>query len=665
MAGRDQPPADRAAAMLRFDMAVTEHGTPLSKPLGEAAVKRRNIPTGIQDQILRLDHPEARTRLWIVDRTLEPQTVAHFFEFVSSGQLPGGSQSSLPRPTHEEFMMMMQPFPQWAPAPYNEIRRSTAESIMVRIGSREALDHLTPIAKELHCMKTRIWEGIPPVSERRWKDLELDRPDNFSIACQFIVAVINVFYYLNHPMIKHNLRVTSNLISDHLKEYEEAINALRKSASSDGSYQHMSATRLWHEFISAHYKSISTRAHKWAIEHIDRLRAPVIVHLATHQPAIPGPHDARQWELTNKFHDLNENTAHANFAIFIPTDGYRGDPRPAQDAKPLTEQDGRRFREEPISWSANLYHRQADYNARVRYLSRVQTYNEIAEAGISTIDSPVNDPRSMMRTVRSQTNAHIMARRELRGEPEPLGLDTWLDQVKTRVGSENLQWGYVAFRLNHEHNDGQWAYFKQRFEDDCANWGDEFTGIDDVRNISKIHWLDGKELGIEDGDIEAAKVLFKTYVESTDAPTQVRQEMFLVADGDVISSYLNPTTAKRGFVLAVDADFDPTDTDQGRNEESPGYSGAVRVLGSLLWDDLGAQFQMQTQQLVDLWPLAMNNPALIYEGPLPMPILRSRSSASLSRSMAREMAQRYAEPQSIAWIVVAGVLGNHFFGGPA
>jgi hypothetical protein len=50
-------------------------------------------------------------------------------------------------------------------------------------------------------------------------------------------------------------------------------------------------------------------------------------------------------------------------------------------------------------------------------------------------------------------------------------------------------------------------------------------------------------------------------------------------------------------------------------DETPGYDGQVRVLGSLLWDDVSAQISRQSQYLEDIWPLAMQNDLQVYEGP--------------------------------------------------
>ncbi|KAH8688438.1 hypothetical protein BGZ61DRAFT_353644 [Ilyonectria robusta] len=639
-------------------MSVTGQGTPLTQPLADAAHRRGNVPTGIEDHVRGASRPKGKPPLWVVDRTLEPQMIGKFISFLSFGHLPGGRKTSLPRPTAREVLRIVRPFSEWALPPHNHSNRSTVDWMGVRIGSYEDGARLMVISKELHSMKTRVWEGLAPLSERRWKDLKLDDPQNFHAACQYLVAVTNVFHYLNHRVVKDNLRKTCNLIWDHLKPYEEAINALRSAASPEGYHQPVSVTSLWYEFISAHYKYISARAHQWVIEHVYRLRAPIAAALDIHKPVAPGAHDAIQWYLTNKIHDLQGNVVHADSTIFMPTDGYKGDPLPAQDNVLLTEQDRRPFREQPITWHANQERRVADYTARLRYVARQEQYKEVAQAGVQNLVSrPMNDPTEITLIIRSELSSQTITRRELRGEPEPLGLGLWLDYLRNNVDSKLLKWSYVAYRLDHEHNDGQWNYFKERFEADSADWGQEYAGIDEIRNISKIHWLDGKELGIEDGNIEAAKKHFMEFVKSENAPRQARQKMFLVADGDVLRSYLKPGRVKEGFILAVDAKFDPLEATP--DEQSPGYNGSVRVLGSLLWDDLGAMGLMQNQGLRDLWPLAFNNPSRIYEGPLPRSVMPS--GAPVAESVA--MAQRYSAPQQVSWIVVACILGNYFFGG--
>lgn len=104
--------------------------------------------------------------------------------------------------------------------------------------------------------------------------------------------------------------------------------------------------------------------------------------------------------------------------------------------------------------------------------------------------------------------------------------------------------------------------------------------------------------------------------DSEEFPQSTHSDNFLAADKGVIDSYLRPVPQQEGFVILIDADHDPNNIDPERLAESPGYTGVMRVLGSLLWDDVGALMFMQTQYLPELWPLAMHHPQGVYEGPI-------------------------------------------------
>lgn len=76
-------------------------------------------------------------------------------------------------------------------------------------------------------------------------------------------------------------------------------------------------------------------------------------------------------------------------------------------------------------------------------------------------------------------------------------------------------------------------------------------------------------------------------------------------------SYLEPAPTRTKFVLAVDAKFDGAEA----TPESPGYKGTMRILGSLLWDELGAVLITQGASIQDLWPFAMSDAEKVYRGP--------------------------------------------------
>jgi hypothetical protein len=47
--------------------------------------------------------------------------------------------------------------------------------------------------------------------------------------------------------------------------------------------------------------------------------------------------------------------------------------------------------------------------------------------------------------------------------------------------------------------------FVKRLEDHISDWGAGQDGSDSIKPYLKLHWLDGKELGLAENDIEAAK----------------------------------------------------------------------------------------------------------------------------------------------------------------
>ncbi|QGI67501.1 hypothetical protein CEK26_011453 [Fusarium fujikuroi] len=235
--------SDLSDRMLQLDMALTQNGTAATPHLRQARIKRKNSPTDISHLVFG-PQPGKKHQLWITDRIMEPQTIPHFFEFLMNGELPGDRKTSRPLLTVEEVKNLTRPSLEWAPAPHNRQIRSTGEWVGIRIGSYEDSSRLWPIAKELHAIKSRLWEGIPPISERRWQELGLDHPDRFPEACRYFVAVINVFIYLNTKRTKAALRKTYNLIWEHLSVFEQAVNAKRKAEAEDSVYQHVSVTGL-------------------------------------------------------------------------------------------------------------------------------------------------------------------------------------------------------------------------------------------------------------------------------------------------------------------------------------------------------------------------------------------------------------------------------------
>jgi hypothetical protein len=135
-------------------------------------------------------------------------------------------------------------------------------------------------------------------------------------------------------------------------------------------------------------------------------------------------------------------------------------------------------------------------------------------------------------------------------------------------------------------------------------------------------------------------------------PLELETYAFLAIDSASFASYTTDTYEATtseflpgdfaGFVLAIDPKFDPKEGID-RPDESPGYTGQMRILGSLVWGDLYAQLQAQSATLDGLWPLAMHHPNQVYVGPtVPLQEYKWRAHNAIRWNFLRE-ALKYAK----------------------
>ena len=470
------------AIMATLDLLFSRNGTPATGMMRQALAQRSNTPSGAMDQVLtpETSSQDRAHRLWVVDRVIEPQTVVHFVEFATRGRLPSGRTTELALLPEDDVDLLQEPLSSWAGAPFDQDHDAVIERIMVSIGSEQDPGRLIPISKELIAMKARIWEGVMPLSERRWTELKLDEPENFSLACQYLCAVTNVFHYLNLPPVKAALRDTYNLIWGHLETFDAA-----RATKTD---RPACVTSLWHEYMSDFFDCISRQSHEWVMSHIERLSSAILEQLSNDTlMASPGGFGGPQFALANKCHDLLENAAQADTAIFLPMDGYKGNAQPSQDD--VAVDTSRPYVEEPIQLSANTLARKADYYRRLKYLTRAESWSG---------DDAGNNGTAA--TAKSQIRAQARTRAELRGEPKPTPQPLWVSLANERIEEgQFLEWGYVAYRTCYEHTDEQWEAFRAKFDEDMANWGSELAHVQRIRPHCTIVWKDAKE------HIDAAK----------------------------------------------------------------------------------------------------------------------------------------------------------------
>ncbi|KAJ5314578.1 MAP kinase kinase PBS2 [Penicillium atrosanguineum] len=567
-------------------------------------------------------HVQAQDLL-VVDRILEPQTAAKFFGFAFGNPLPNGTRPSIPTLVEEELAILYGSYPP------DSNGKSIMDRIMARIGSDEDSGRLCGVGKNIQSLKSRLWEGITPLSDQRWQEKELHLQENFDQACQHLSAVLAVFEYLNTQRVQENLRVTFNLIYDLCEELEKVINKRRTETG----VELVSVASLWTMYMTAHLEVVTQRAHKWVTQHVDSLRAPLMQELLSYQSSFEGigiP-DSRQWQLMDALHVLLEISVRADYNIMIPMEGYKGYVPPGNSSGP------------PELYTKDVTERGPVYSQRVKHVSHQIMAKRIIEKFSCGDKSKQTSGESYHDSAMDQLIAQEQARREMRGDSIDATLqEPWIVATLARmeylkeIGSFKVC-GLAIYRLTYGQSEQEWKEFVQNLETSIFAWGAGQTGSDTIKPYLKLHWIDGKELGFAEGDTEAAKRHFNETFNDNSAeneskiPLVLQLNTFLVIDSASFASYTtkaeDPTSSgmlpgdSTGFVLAVDPAFDPVNG-ISRPDESPDYNGHMRILGGLVWGDLYAQLKSQSTELDDLWPLAMHHPNQVYVGPVtPLQVL--------------------------------------------
>ncbi|KAJ5382571.1 hypothetical protein N7517_000482 [Penicillium concentricum] len=568
----------------------------------------------------------------VVDRILEPQTIAHFLEFAFGEEpLPNGKQPGIERLSVEEASFL-QPDQNFPPDSNGE---SMMASVMSRIGSKRDSNRLCLVGKNIQFLKSRLWEGVIPLSEQLWQEKGLDRPEYFDFACQHLTAVVAVFQYLNEPTVRLYLRDTFNYIYDHWTALDTVLNKLREEQGK----KRVSVAALWTCYMAAHFEMMTERAHRWVTVHVNTLRAPLMRALLEYRrpggETLGDEPDAIQWKIGDSLHMLTEIMGNADFTIMIPMNGYKGyfaDPPRAGPA---------------ALHAANLLARSKAYHERLKLLTREALSRNAAEfRGLNPTSGQMYHSTSL-----SQIQGQNKLRKEVRGAPlEPVPREPWIAATASNIEFEKKKgkeekYGLAVYRLTYGQTESEWTEFVRKVEAHVSDWGKGQTGSSSIKEHLKLRWLDGKGLGIAEGDVDAAKewvsfslsripslILkltnvirhFKTIKEGNDDWSRLEGGAFLVIDSASFASYttnsyspansqLNPGDFT-GFLLAIDATFDPKKGIE-RPDESPGYNGQMRILGSLVWSDLYSLHAAQTFLVEDYWPLASEHPNMVYVGP--------------------------------------------------
>lgn len=88
------------------------------------------------------------------------------------------------------------------------------------------------------------------------------------------------------------------------------------------------------------------------------------------------------------------------------------------------------------------------------------------------------------------------------GKPAPLQPESWVQDIKDR--EKIKRFGFVAYRISYTESDEEWAEIMGKLARGMDVW-DDVVGGADIKCKSVIHWIDGKEEGIPEGDVNATR----------------------------------------------------------------------------------------------------------------------------------------------------------------
>lgn len=464
----------QALSLLALDIIFTLLNSRYGYQMRQVLTQQENTPRVVKSQILGRETSDVakERRYWEADVVFPEELFLRFSdEFLYTGVLPSGRRTTLSLPDWDSVLIYyINPTFSWAPDPYRNINVS---ALKILEGMRKKRQ--ITVSQELITSKRRIMAGIMPISERRWAELGLDDEKNFREACSYICSVLDVFHYLNVPGVKRILRESFNFVWESIDTFDKALRAAgRATYSSD-----ISLAALWHEYIKDYFEFISRRAHRWVIQHTDRLRTRIIPQLNDRLLTnSPGACSGADFVLPDRIHDLGLNAAQADSDIFIPMDGYHGETLPSQDHVEDTEE---LYRTEPIQFSANTKVRQGDYLARVKYLFRLESRAHSKAGSKSTQEMALD-----------QAKAQETARGELRGAPrQDPEQELWVTRA---MHNSHVRLKYKGYRISNEHDDEAWEKFKTKLEEDMSGWDSELVGIDEIRAECKIDWIDARDI---------------------------------------------------------------------------------------------------------------------------------------------------------------------------
>ncbi|KAF1952836.1 hypothetical protein CC80DRAFT_494984 [Byssothecium circinans] len=541
-------------------------------------------------------------------------TLYYLLDHIFEGNLPhSGTKSTRPLIREDEVPLQVKPYSEWALAPFSH-RSSCLQERLLNMPE----DFHVPISSEFSALRARIWLGLVPMSGARWKQKKLDDWQNWQFLFEYLFQVLRVFIWMGDPAIQRAIQGHFNHVAAELEFFQNAINTRREQLGTVS--ERVDLKNLWLEFITSTFETMVTRTHTWFHDRIHETIAQAQTWYNT-QVEEHGAENSYQAAVKfgECFSDLSRMLTLADFSMMMPLDGFTGFAASPSDSKVVGSMFPLPFRrdqihdmEEAMSWPA-------------------------AESSVDDIEGMQRSPERFRAVINESIVKHEEIRKQMRGEPIVLGREHWITIIHSRTkwsldhgGPQDQRWGFVAYMLTHTPTDEQWTAFLAKLYADFAQSGEWVQGFDEVKERKDLQWIDGKRSGIPHDDIEAARRHFLRFRNSPSMRRRNWTQDFLVIDTESFSSYMNPfppslpATPPAPGTITVPAQGDfagfvkVIDTSPYRPhvlaQQAPGYRNELKVLGTLVFDELYPLLASLTLRPRDLWMMACWHPMQVYVG---------------------------------------------------
>ncbi|KAF2016955.1 hypothetical protein BU24DRAFT_407044 [Aaosphaeria arxii CBS 175.79] len=553
---------------------------------------------------------ESVNALMVGENLIPSSTVYLFFDFAFEGNLPNGDRTKLPLLLEDEVPLSGNPYASWAPAPYNQTSSCSQERILAAYRDPNR-NFVASIERRISNMRARLWEGQIPMTGKRWKEKRLDEFENWQPAFEFLFEIIHTFMWLGDPVTQRGIKENFNFIAQELEILQAALNMRR---AQKGFGLTINLTGLWLEWIHAVFETMSTRTHSWMAARVEEIvaKGKARYDAAVARDGAENSRDAAK-KLLEAWSDLSRLVQKADFMVMMPMDDFIGFTPSRFPSKVAGTMFPMPFRDDECKeMSANMSW-------------------PVSERLLDNLDAVYTNKEDIEALMVESKEQHQIIRTQLRGEPRTLGPEHWITIIKSRTewslshgGPRDQTWGYVAYNLTHRSKE-EWAAFLTKLHADFREAGQWVEGFEDIRANMGLQWVDGQAKGFSKNSILAAKRHFAAFRNSPDCRRRAWKHDFLVVDDECFDSYMKPPVAFQetapygdygGYVKLIDTSaYDP----RLIAATAPGYPQQLRVLGTLIFDDVYPLMASLGHRPRDLWPSAVLHPNQVYVGhPVPV-----------------------------------------------